>query len=207
MCECVLRNAHICYARHTLACIKLGATSIALTAHNSCPVFCTQTRHRIMCALQHPLDMCVSVPRTECPCHMYVRGPLTRASVSCGSSSVSLLRFRLFTCSSTRLKCSSALRHSLSRNDVTTSCSDVQRSDIYVCLREGDREREGVSLVFSKFINIMCRVVRLAVCATICSVPHLHNCCMSPRWPPVAQSNWRPGESVNIPAPWSCCRT
>lgn len=46
---------------------------------------------------------------------------LTLASVSSGSNSVSLFRLRLFTCSSTKLKCSSALKHNLSRNDVTTS--------------------------------------------------------------------------------------
>lgn len=47
--------------------------------------------------------------------------PLTRANVSSGSNSVNLLRLRLFTCSSTKLKCSSALKHNLSRSDITTS--------------------------------------------------------------------------------------
>lgn len=46
---------------------------------------------------------------------------LTLGRVSCGSKRVSLFRLRLFTCSRTRLKCSSAVRYNLSRNDVTTS--------------------------------------------------------------------------------------
>lgn len=58
---------------------------------------------------------------------MLAKSQLTRASVSCGSKTVSLFRFKLFTCSNTKLKYSSALTQSLSRNDVTTSCATRNR--------------------------------------------------------------------------------
>lgn len=48
------------------------------------------------------------------------------ATFSSGSKSVSLLRFRLFTCSSTRLKCSLAVIQSFSFSDVTTSFSVIK---------------------------------------------------------------------------------
>lgn len=70
---------------------------------------------------------------------------LTRASVSCGSSSVSLFRLRLFTCSNTRLKCSSALKQSLSRNEVTTSFIFFVRSFVvrwFVCKWNRQRNKK-----------------------------------------------------------------
>lgn len=50
-----------------------------------------------------------------------VEQTLTRATVSTGSNNVNLFRFKLFTCSNTKLKCSTAVKQSLSRSEVTTS--------------------------------------------------------------------------------------
>lgn len=65
----------------------------------------------------------------------YLKDVLTLASDSWGSRRVSLLRFRLFTCSRTRLKSSPQQRHSLSSSELTTSCTVVVASYLkdFVC--------------------------------------------------------------------------
>lgn len=85
----------------------------------------------------HPLELVI--------CIIEVSFALTRASVSSGSKSVNLFRLRLFTCSSTKLKCSSALKHNLSRNDVTTSYLKRKSK------RKNEKEQRHLNIVIYKY--------------------------------------------------------